>query len=377
MRIALVGSNLSPINKDTNRGPEMFIYTFLNQFSQQYAKNEVDFTAFVAGNSELPVKIESVNALSSLEDPDIGNENRKIYEQILFAKAFSQESEFDLFHINTGDEKVVLPFVQFTKKPVLITLHSRLEGNLIKKIYGLYKEQKNLFLVSISNSQRKPLPYLNFVKTIYHGMNIDQLAFNDKNDEYILFIGRGIPEKGVDTALETIKKSKRQAKFYLAPRDKHNDWLKQLLNQYSDIADPFLKTDRKMVIESYQKAKLFLFPIRWEEPFGLVMIEALACGTPVVAFAKGSVPEVIKDGETGFIVNFSETDKRGDWIVKKTGIDGLLEAIEKIYSLPDKEYKEMRKNCRMQVEKNFTLERVVNDYKNIYREILQKNLKNS
>lgn len=375
MKIALVGSNLSAINKDTNRGPEMFIYILLNQFVKQPNWNKVDFVAFAAGNSKLPVRIESVNDVSSLDDPDIGDKYHKIYEQILYAKAFSQEAEFDLFHINTGDEKTALPFVQFTKKPFLITLHSRLEGKLVKKIYELYQEQKNLFLVSISNTQRKPLPHLNFVKTIYHGINLNEINYNENNADFILFIGRAIPEKGLDLALQTIAKINRKSEFYVAPRAKHIDWLNKLLEQYKNKATPILKTDRKLVIERYQKAKLFLFPIRWEEPFGLVMIESMAAGTPVVAFAQGAVPEIIKDGETGFIVNLSDNDIRGNWLIKKTGIEGLCEAIEKIYSLPSGQYLQMRKNCRAHVEKNFNVERMAYDYLQVYQQVIENSKK--
>lgn len=100
------------------------------------------------------------------------------------------------------------------------------------------------------------------------------------------------------------------------------------------------------------------------------MIEAMACGTPVVAYARGSVPEVIKDGETGFIVNPSDTDIRGNWIIKKTGIEGLCEAVERIYSMPEDQYRQMRRNCRAHVEKNFTVERMVDEYEKVYKEIL-------
>lgn len=102
------------------------------------------------------------------------------------------------------------------------------------------------------------------------------------------------------------------------------------------------------------------------------MIESMACGTPVVAFARGSVPEIIKDGETGFIVNPSDDDIRGNWIIKKTGIEGLCEAVERIYSMPEKQYLEMRKACRAHVEKHFTVERMVDEYEKVYEEILAK-----
>ena len=127
--------------------------------------------------------------------------------------------------------------------------------------------------------------------------------------------------------------------------------------------------EQKELVSYYQNAKLFLFPIEWEEPFGLVMIEAMAAGTPIVAFARGSVPEVIKDGETGFIVNSSDEDKRGDWIVKKVGIDGLCEAVERIYSMPKDHYRQMRKNCRGHVEKFFTIEKMIDNYEMVYKQI--------
>lgn len=104
--------------------------------------------------------------------------------------------------------------------------------------------------------------------------------------------------------------------------------------------------------------------------FGLVMIGVMSCGTPVVAYARGSVPEVIKDGETGFIVNPSDEDKRGDWIIKKTGIEGLVEAVKRIYSMPENQYQQLRKNCRRHIENNFTAERMINDYVQVYQEIL-------
>jgi glycosyltransferase involved in cell wall biosynthesis len=135
----------------------------------------------------------------------------------------------------------------------------------------------------------------------------------------------------------------------------------------------FLEFTNHALINSFLgSGKLFIFPTRWEEPFGLVLVEAMACGTLVVTFACGSVPEVIKDGETGFIVNSSEEDKRGDWIVKKTGIEGLCEAVERIYSMPEEQYRQMRRACQAHVENNFTVEKMVDEYEKIHKQILEK-----
>jgi glycosyltransferase involved in cell wall biosynthesis len=123
-------------------------------------------------------------------------------------------------------------------------------------------------------------------------------------------------------------------------------------------------------LELYQNAKAFLFPIQWEEPFGLVLTEAMACGTPVIAFARGAIPEIVADGVTGFVVNPSEEDKRGDFIIKKTGIEGLVEAIQRLNSLPQEEYIKMRQASRKRVEDNFTIEKTVEGYENEYKKIL-------
>ena len=120
----------------------------------------------------------------------------------------------------------------------------------------------------------------------------------------------------------------------------------------------------------YGRAKALLYPIEWEEPFGLVLIESMACGTPIVAFARGSIPEVVIDGETGFIVNPSDSDIRGNFIIKKTGKEGLKEAVEKIYAMSEAEYRQMRLNCRKHVEANFTVEKMVDGYEKVYQKLL-------
>jgi glycosyltransferase involved in cell wall biosynthesis len=110
-----------------------------------------------------------------------------------------------------------------------------------------------------------------------------------------------------------------------------------------------------------------LFPIEWEEPFGLVMVESMATGTPVIAYARGATKEIIKDGETGFLVNPSDIDIRGNFIIKKTGQAGIQEAVERIYSMPDNEYARIRQNCRRHVENLFTIEKMVNQYIDFFK----------
>ena len=128
---------------------------------------------------------------------------------------------------------------------------------------------------------------------------------------------------------------------------------------------------RHKLAHEFQKSKVFLFPIHWEEPFGLVMIEALASGTPVISYARGSAPEVIEDGVTGFIINPSPEESKGDYLIKKTGVDGFCEAIERIYNMPDSEYKKMRFLCRQRVEEYFTVKQMTERYIDIYKTVIK------
>ncbi|MBI3342349.1 glycosyltransferase [Candidatus Curtissbacteria bacterium] len=116
----------------------------------------------------------------------------------------------------------------------------------------------------------------------------------------------------------------------------------------------------------FQRSKLHLNPIQWEEPFGLTTIESMSCGTPVVAFARGSMPEIIKDGENGLLVNPSDTDIRGDWIIKRTGVAGFIDAVNWIYRMSTIDYRSMRIKCSKYVQENFTIDTMVKKYEALF-----------
>ena len=237
----------------------------------------------------------------------------------------------------------------------------------------------NSKLISISNNQRKDAPQLNYVATIYNGTDTNLFRFNPKPKDYLLYLGELVERKGVREAILAVKKLK--LKLVIAGRVPLQTSQMKDYSFFQKYIKPELNHGRieyagevvsKKVSKFYGDAKATLFPIQWEEPFGLVMTESMACGTPVVAFARGSVPEIIKDGKTGFIVNFSDDDLRGNWIIKKTGLAGMVEAVNKIYDMPTDDYLEMRKKCRKHVEKNFTIEKMVADYEKIYQKLAKK-----
>lgn len=295
---------------------------------------------------------------------------RQFYELDLVEKAiiFARKEKFDLIHT---DHSVVHFFEHSSPVPIVYTMHDRLPrlNTMEYWLLGKYKDHK---FISISLAQQQGSAKVNFVGNVYHGLDLKEYPFKSLClGEYLAFIGRLVPEKGAHNAVKVAHALK--LKLYVATEVvyKESRYFKK------EIA-PFIKKKavtsigflEKGKVSFYQNARLLLFPIQWEEPFGLVMIEAMACGTPVVAYAKGSVPEVIIDGVTGFIVNSSESDKRGDWTVKKTGIEGLCEAVEKIYSMPEEEYKKMRLACRKRVEEKFTVEKMVDGYEKVYRRVL-------
>lgn len=364
MKVAILGSNKLRISQNVAAGPEIFIYTFVKNFLLK--TNGYELTVFASGDSELPAKIISVNNLSSVEDENIGEDYHKLYEFALLSKAFSMQDEFDLYHVNIGNGEVVLPFANFVKKPIIITLHSALDNNKVKKYLQLFKGLTNVFFVAISNHQKELFKDLNFVNTIYHGIDLAEFEFSQVQNEEIFWIGRGVPEKGLDVAFEAVKSCKKPAYFFVSPRENHEIWLNNILTKNHHLAKIQYNAQRGDVINQYKKSKLLLFPIKWEEPFGLVMLEAMACGTPVVAFARGSVPEVVKDGVTGYLVNPSDEDIRGDFVIKKTGIEGIKEAVAKIYGLSEDQYLKMRIACREHIKNNFSIERMVEDYKKLY-----------
>ncbi|MFZ6034620.1 MAG: glycosyltransferase [Patescibacteria group bacterium] len=366
-RVAILASNKLRISQNVAAGPEIFVYSFVKNF----IKNNSDFelTVFSSGDSDIPVKIESINKLSSVEDENVGEKWHKLYELTLLSKAFSMQDQFDLFHVNIGNGEVILPFASFIKKPVLVTLHSNLDNLREKKYMEMFKNYKNIHFVPISNQQRSLISDLNYVDTIYHGIDLEEFELSNVQSEEIFWIGRGVPEKGLDIAFDVVRSLKKPAYFYVAPRESQEVWMNNILTKNHTLAKINYNAQRGDAINQYKHSKLLLFPIKWEEPFGLVMLEAMACGTPVVAFSRGSVPEVIKDGKTGFLVNPADDDIRGDWIIKKTGIEGLKDAVSKIYSMTEDDYQKMRLECRNHIKDNFSIEKMIGRYKETYDKI--------
>lgn len=371
MRIAVLASNvirIPPRPKDIPKGSSGATEHIVSKITEELVKRGHKVTLFASGDSKTKANLISITSKSTGKDPKIGIGPHESYEYALISKAYqmANEGKFDIIHSHF-DTKTAY-YAPLTMVPTVSTLHSPLDG-----ISGIMKFFKNTqYYVSISNAQRKAMPDLNYINTIYHGLDLDDYPYGKEGGDSLIYVGRIAPVKGADTAVRIAKHLK--VKLILL------GWAKQkYIKFYSEKVKPFIDgknivnhglITRKSMKEYLIHSKALIFPIHWEEPFGLVMIEAMATGTPVIAFARGSVPEVVKDGVTGFIVNSSESDKRGDFLVKKTGFDGLCEAVEKIYSMPQEEYKKIRVACRKHMEDNFTIDKMIDGYEKVFQQIL-------
>ncbi|MCX7881441.1 MAG: glycosyltransferase family 4 protein [Patescibacteria group bacterium] len=371
MKIALVSPIEETVPPILYGGIEWIIY----YLASGLGKKKHNVYLLTTANSEkkgnyniIPIYHQSIRKIEPYKSNIKIRENAKF---IAISKTlnFLIKEKFDIIH-NHASWRFLLFEELFSPQKFLTTLHGPMNFDYQNFVF---LNHQNSYYISISNNQRRDLPQLNYIKTIYNATDVNYLQFKEKNDEnYLLFFARFSKEKGPDKAIETIKKTKKR--LLLATKVDKND--QEFFNLFENelknnpLIDFKGEVGLNEKLKYYQNAKALLLPIMWEEPFGLMFIESMACGTPVVAFARGSVPEVIKDGETGFIVNPSDDDIRGDWIIKKTGIEGLCEAVERIYSMSEKQYLEMRRACRAHVEKHFTVERMVDEYEKVYNEII-------
>lgn len=363
------------MDEKNKTGSGIFNYILLNEFANLKNK-DLKLTVFASGESSLPFKIESIDRLPFSADPKIVKNNKHImFELALISRAIAKHDQFDLYHVNIGDGDLVMPFATFIEKPILITLHNIINEDFTRKYFSLFKNRKNVYFISASNYQRKILPKINYAETIYHGIDTGQFAHNPKGGENIMWAGRLIPGKGSDIVIKLAKKLKYETKLFGVIKDGYEDWYRQYVKAEMEKdknrfpISLYLNYDRNRLIKHFQTSKLFLLPTLLEEAFGFVYAEAMSCGTPVVTFARGSAPELIKDGKTGFLVNPSDNDIRGNWIVKKTGFSGLCEAVKKIYSLPAKEYEKMRQACRDHAIANFSAEKMAENYCAVYKKL--------
>jgi glycosyltransferase involved in cell wall biosynthesis len=267
----------------------------------------------------------------------------------LMELVFRKASQFDVIHFH--NDYLHFPLLRHNPTPTVTTLHGRLH---LHDVQPLFREFAEVPLVSISEDQRRPLPGANWQATVYHGLPRETHTFQDEPGEYLVFVGRVSPEKRLDRAIEIARRAGRKLKVAAKIDDEDRGY-------YQQSIEPLLQASRSFVefvgeVGGSAKDELLggacalLFPIDWPEPFGLVMIEALACGTPVIAWRNGSVPEILENGKTGFVV---ET------------VAEAVEAVRKIESLD-------RLVCRRAFEERFDSVRMARNYVRVYERLIHE-----
>src|ERR1051325_5094489 len=216
----------------------------------------------------------------------------------MLSDVYDNANCFDIIHSHV--DCLSFPLARFVSVPTVSTMHGRLD---LQEMLPIYRHYRDLPVVSISDAQRHPLPEMNWVGTVYHGLPRNLLKFNPQPGKYLAFLGRISPEKRPDLAIEIARRSgmplKIAAKVDRADREYFENFIKPLI---ATDGVEFIGEINEAQKESFLGGALaLLFPVDWPEPFGLVMIEALACGTPVIARPCGSVSEILADGRTGFL----------------------------------------------------------------------------
>jgi glycosyltransferase involved in cell wall biosynthesis len=263
----------------------------------------------------------------------------------MLEEVLDRAHEFDVIHSHL--DYLCFPHVRRCVVPNVATIHNRLD---IPELEPLFRCFADVPLVSISDAQRKPLPFANWCGTVYHGLPLDLYRFHPEAGSYLAFLGRLSPEKRVDRAVQIARRLDMPLKVAAKIDDRdHLYYERHLKPLFADPRVEFIgEIGEKDKGDFLGNAAALLFPVDWPEPFGLVMIEAMACGTPVVAFRAGSVPEVMRDGVSGYVVDT---------------LDGAVRATARALELP-------RKRCRAYFEGRFSAPRMANDYLSVYESLL-------
>ncbi len=267
---------------------------------------------------------------------------------LMLDRVRARTEEFDILHFHIDHYQ--LPIFRHLAGRTLTTLHGRQDSPDLRPLYLGFSEMP---LVSISNAQRRPIPNANFIATIHHGVPANLYKpFYDPRGGYVAFLGRIAPEKGLDRAIEIARALGVPLKIAAKVDKKDQDYFERTIEPMLDYpAIEYIgEINDLQKGEFLGEAQALLFPIDWPEPFGLVMVEAMACGTPVLAFRHGSVPEIVDDGVTGRIVDSMEE---------------AIVALPEVISLD-------RRNVRRRFEERFSAARMAENYLGVYRSLLRQ-----
>ena len=341
MRIAQVAPLYESVPPKLYGGTERVV----SWLTEELVRLGHDVTLFASGDSLTTARLVPACQKALRLDPNCVDQ--LAHHVIMMDQVFSAKEDFDIIHFHI--DYLHFPFSRRQQIANVTTLHGRLD---LPDLEFVYRRFRDMPVISISNAQRDPLPWANWQGTVYHGLPRDAFSPGSGKGGYLAFLGRTSPEKGLDQAIAIAKRAEIPLKIAAKIDRVDVEYFETIIKPLLD--HPLIEFVGEI---GYPEKNAFLgnaagllFPVNWREPFGLVMIEAMACGTPVVAYPLGSVPEVMREGVTGFIV---------------PDADGAVRAVKKLGEIK-------RAKCRRYFEQHFDAGRMAKDYLTIYERLVRQ-----
>lgn len=341
MRIAQIAPIIERVPPKRYGGTERVVHAL----TEELVKRGHDVTLFASGDSHTSAKLVSVypRALREARLKDLYGAN--MLTMLNIGIAYDRQDEFDIIHDHNGH--ISLPTANLAHTPVVMTTH----GAYSPEVKRVFQALRKPFVATISQAQGFPAPGLHYAGNAYNGLPMDHYPFSAEHDGYLLFVGRIANEKGIHFGIEISQQL--NIPFIIAAKLDPVDrpYFKEYVEPYlSDQITWVGEVDEAERNRLMSRAMAFLHPITWPEPFGLTLIEAMACGCPVIAFGRGSIPEIIRNQETGFVVH---------------DVEGMIDAVENIQAID-------RAQCREHALTKFSAKQMADSYEEIYTKILNK-----
>lgn len=340
MKIVELVSPLHPVNSLSNKA----IYSHTAHLSDSLSDMGHDVHLFAAKGSVVRANLHAEVDLLSTSELAEDVKRHLVLQNISNAYSFAKKEKADLVH--THFTLLSSFFEKLVDVPTITSVHSPINDGIKKLLQGHQSRY-----ISFSLAQRKQMPELNWYANIYHGVDTKIFAFNPEPEDYLLYLGRVTEEKGIHFAIEAAKAVGLPLKIAGASYPNEGYWHKHIEPNINGTSIQYIgEVNFLDKISLLQKAKAVLFPTMYDEVFGYVMIEAMACGTPVIGFNHGSVSEVIKDGKTGFVVNNTQE---------------MIEALRKIDTIS-------RKVVRKRAEDLFSLKKMISGYEHVFKRLIEE-----
>ena len=341
MRIAQIAPLAEPVPPERYGGTERVV----GHLIEELVRREHEVTLFASGDSTAPADLIAPTRQSLRTDPTVEDKLAPHIQEL--GQAFERADSFDIMHSHV--DYIAFPAAALSPTPTVHTLHGRLD---LQHLRPLFAQFRGLPFVSISNAQRAPLDGLgiNWVATVYHGLPLDEYRFDPHGGEPLVYLARISPEKRPDLAIEVAKRAGMKLTMAAKIDPTEKDYFEREIRPLLDhpLIEFVGEVDLRQKVELLSRARALLFPIDWPEPFGLVMIEAMACGTPVITRPFGAVPEIIAHERTGLVAS---------------SVDELVDAVKQVDRLD-------RRECRREVEERFSLSRMATDYERVYHQLV-------